>query len=113
MPFFIQKNNYLKSLPQVLAYHARELMNSLKDLDLDLYTDVMVMIGINDVKRLGINEWQVKKVSEKLVICSLICLHGLDFKITSSTATVYTLKLVNFVININSFANDSYCYYFR
>ena len=51
-------------------YHARELMNSLEDIDLELYTDVMVMLSINDVKRPALKEWQVKKVSEKLVIQS-------------------------------------------
>ena len=77
---------YLKSLPQVLVYHTRDLKNSLENIELQSYTDVMVMLGINDVKRPGMKEWQVKKVREKIVIQSymLTCSRLVDLK-TSST----------------------------
>ena len=77
-------------------YLASHPKSSLENIQPDTYTDVIVMVGINNVKCPGLEEWQDKKVSDKLVIQSyrLTITSSLDL-ITSST--FYTLKLVNWL----------------
>ena len=51
-------------------YLASHHKSSLENIQPNTYTDVIVMVGINNVKRPGLKEWQDKKLSDKLVIQS-------------------------------------------
>ena len=42
--------------------------SSLENIQLDTNTDVMVMVGINDVKHVGLKKWQFKKVQAALIV---------------------------------------------
>ena len=89
-------------------YLASHPKSSLENIQPDTYTDVIVMVGINNVKCPGLKEWQDKKVSDKLVIQSYRL--TITWSRLNNEQHILYVKIGNLV---NSFANYSYCYYFR
>lgn len=49
-------------------YLASHPKSSLENIQPDTYTDVIVMVGINNVKRPGLKEWKDKKVAGDLCL---------------------------------------------
>ena len=90
-------------------YLASHPKSSLENIQPDTYTDVIVMVGINNVKRPGLKEWKDKKVSDKLVIQSYRLTITWSRLVNNEQHILY-VKIGKLV---NSFANYSYCYYFR